>query len=221
LSGFNRIMKFHLSEIAKRDFDLPLFVVEVLHDKAVRDEVVKQMVYNPDIMVYYHCFYILETASLKQPSLFYPYWPEFSALLNHSNSYHRDFALILLATLAAVDAENHFMEIEKKYISLINDKKFMTALCCLHNLARIVRARPDLLPSVVMQLLRHEKTSPYTPKQEALFNAGILSLVRQGYLAKTIPPAVVAFIESQLASLSPKTRKQAKDLFNEITDINA
>jgi hypothetical protein len=208
-------MKSHLSEIAKKDFDLPFFVEEVLCDKAARDEVVKQMVYNPDIMVYYHCFYILEAASLKQPSLFYPYWPEFSALLNHFNSYHRDFALILLATLAAVDAENHFMEIEKKYISLINDKKFMTALCCLRNLTRIVMVKRELLPRVVGILIRHDKNTPFTKKQEALFNADLLLLILKSYSSQTIPPLILAFIQKQQTSVSPKTRKLALEIARE------
>jgi hypothetical protein len=208
-------MKPHISEIAKKDFDLPFFVEKVLCDKVARDEVVKQMVNNPDIMVYYHCFYILEAASLKQPSLFYPYWPEFGALLNHSNSYHRDFALILIATLAAVDAENHFMEIEKMYLSLISDKKFMTALCCLRNLARIVMVKRELLPRVVGILIRHDKNTPFTKKQEALFNADLLLLLQKSYSPQTMPPPILAFIQKQQTSISPKTRKLALEIARE------
>ena len=88
-----------ISEIAKKDFELPGMVDLVIRDEAIRNEVVNLMVSHADIMVYYHCFYILEKAIARQPEIFYPYWNEINNLLDHPNSYHRDFALTLLAGL--------------------------------------------------------------------------------------------------------------------------
>ena len=200
-------------KIANKDFDLPFFVEKALQDKEARDEIVIQMINNPEIMVYYHCFNVLEEAISLQPELFYPYWTEISNLLEHPNSYHRDFALTLLAGLIYADGEKRFDEIKDKYLSLLNDQKFMTALCCLRGLRQIVSSRSDLLPGVMTLLMQHEKATAYPPRQEALFNADVLLLIQQNYLSKTIPPALIAFIEKQQTSQSPKTRIMAKAFF--------
>ena len=112
-----------------------------------------------------------------------------------------------------LDGEKRFDEIKDKYLSLLNDQKFMTALCCLRGLRQIVSSRSDLLPGVMTLLMQHEKATAYPPRQEALFNADVLLLIQQNYLSKTIPPALIAFIEKQQTSQSPKTRKMAKAFF--------
>ena len=210
-------MEALIFDISRKEFDLPRFVNKVLGEKETRNEIVKQMIHNPDIMVYYHCFYILDAASRLKPDLFYPDMDKISALLDNSNSYHRDFALTLLATLVTVDRENRFADVQEKYLSLLNDQKFMTALCCLRNLARIVKIKKGLLPKTASLLLQHGGHSLYTEKQEALFNADILLLMCQEYSAKTIPPAVLGFIQDQQSSISPKTRKLAQKIFKEYT----
>jgi len=209
-------MDSFIQKIAEKDFNLPFFVEITLQDKEFRDEIVIQMISNPDIMVYYHCFYILEMAIARKPEIFYPYWNEISILLDHPNSYHRDFALTLLAGLISADEEKRFNDIEDKYFSLLNDQKFMTALCCLRSLGQIVSSRPDLLPGVMTLLMQHEKATAYPPRQEALFKADVLILMRQNYSRNTIPPVVHTFIERQKTSQSPKTRRLAKALFKDL-----
>lgn len=210
-------MDSFFQKIANKDFDLFFFVEKTMQDKAVRDEIVIQMINNPDIMVYYHCFYVLEEAISRQPELFYPYWTEISNLLEHPNSYHRDFALTLLAGLISADSVKRFDEIKDKYLSLLNDQKFMTALCCLRGLGQIVSSKPDLLPGVMTLLMQHQNATVYQPRQEALFNADVLLLIQQNYLTKTIPPALLAFIEKQQTSQSPKTQRMAKAFFKELS----
>ena len=207
-----------LQKIAEKDFDLKFFVEKTQQDKAVLDEIVAQMINNPDIMVYYHCFYVLEEAILRKPQLFYPYWTEISVLLDHPNSYHRDFALTLLAGLISVDVDKRFDQIMDKYFSLLNDQKFMTALCCLRCLEKIVYTRPDLLTRVMTLLMQHKKNSFYSPKQEALFNADVLLLIKENFSKETIPPVLLTFIKRQQASLSPKTRKLAITLLKELSE---
>jgi len=204
-------------KIAEKDFDLLFFVKKTLQEKSVRDEIVVQMINNPDIMVYYHCFYVLEEAISRNPELFYPYWTEISILLYHPNSYHRDFALTLLAGLISVDDVKCFEEIGDKYFSLLYDPKLTTALCCLRGLGKILYSRPDLLPRVMTLLMQHEKTSFYPPKQEALFNADVLLLIKKNFSIETIPPVLLTFIERQKTSLSPKTRKLANMLLKELS----
>jgi len=62
-------------------------------------------------MVYYHSYYIIARASEISPELFYEYWDDFATLLNHENSYHRDFGLSLIANLTKIDKINKFSNI--------------------------------------------------------------------------------------------------------------
>jgi hypothetical protein len=206
-----------IEKVSLKDFDLSGFKELTLVEEDFRTEVVDQMIHNPQIMVYYHCFYILDAASVQNPDLFYHFWKDICVLLDHSNSYKRDFALTILATLSAVDKDDHFADIEEQYFSLLFDKKFMTALCCIRNLTRVLSRKPEMLPRVMTLLLRHEKNTPYSASQEALFNAEILTLIQQEYTPADIPPVLCAFIERQKSSRSHKARNQAKKLFSEFS----
>ena len=73
-----------ITKIAKKDFEVEEFVQLVISDENARDEIIHQMLTNPKIMVYYHCYYVVDKASQKQPELFYPYWTEIAALYVNS-----------------------------------------------------------------------------------------------------------------------------------------
>ena len=78
-------------KISDKNVDIDKFADMALKDPQIRDNLVQWMLNNQKIMVYYHSFYILAKASQREPELFYHYWDDFISLLNHSNSYHRDF----------------------------------------------------------------------------------------------------------------------------------
>jgi len=71
--------------IAEKDFELEHFVRLAVRDSDIRDEIIHQMVTNPDIMVYYHCYEAASMASQQWPELFYPYWQDMVSLLKHEN----------------------------------------------------------------------------------------------------------------------------------------
>ena len=52
-----------IEEIGQEDFDPEKFMRPALRDDRVRDEMVMQMAVHPDIMVYYHCYYVVSIAS--------------------------------------------------------------------------------------------------------------------------------------------------------------
>jgi hypothetical protein len=78
-------------EISDKNFNKEGFVEKVLNDSKIRDEIVQLMLNHPKIMVYHHSYSIISQASQMRPELFYQYWDDFSLLLDHPNSYHRDF----------------------------------------------------------------------------------------------------------------------------------
>jgi hypothetical protein len=201
-----------IQSIAQTDFDLDLYCGLVLEDALLRDEIIRPMINNPNIMVYYHCFYVVEKASQQKPALFYGYWPEFAALLNHVNSYHRDFGLVLIAILAQVDTENRIMEILPDYLSHAHDQKFMTACCCVQNCKMIIQSKPVLKEKILTSLLDFEKTSPYSESQKAFMKFHLLEIIQQNYVLNAPETIYIEYIHDSILCVSPKTRKKAKEL---------
>ena len=201
-----------IEEISVKDVDIDKFVQLAVSDNRARDEIVKQMVTHPHIMVYYHCYYVVDKASRKRPDLFYPYWPEIAALLHHPNSYHRDFALTVIANLTQVDQDDLFAGIYDDYFAHVNDDKFMTGQCCIQNSVKVFRHKPGLRERIIALLLDVDQQCTYTEKQKAVLRADILNVFDEMYGEVRGKDGVNAFIKSSVSSISPKTRRKAKEL---------
>ena len=201
-----------IEEISEKDFDKDKYAQLTISNEVVRDEVVLQMRTNPNIMVYYHCYYVAKKASHKRPELFYQYWHEIAPLLKHKNSYHRDFALTILANLTQVDQENLFSEIFDDYFEHINDEKFMTGQCCVQNSKTILRNKPELQDQIVALLLDVDNQCAYTEKQKELLKCDVLEVLDEVYEEVRDKKGANEFIKAGLSSISPKMRRKAKEL---------
>lgn len=201
-----------IEKIAEKDFDVDEFAQLAICDENAREEIVNQMLTNPAIMVYYHCYYVVEKASRKRPELFYQYWDEIAKLLHHKNSYHRDFALEIIGNLTEVDQENRFSEIEDDYFGIVNDKKFMTGNCCVKNLLKIYQHKAELRDRIIELLLDVDNRCDYTEKQKGVLKADVLDIFDEVYEEVAERDEIKEFIKAELHSISPKTRKKAKEL---------
>jgi hypothetical protein len=201
-----------IHEISAKDVDVEKFVRLAIRDDHARDEIIKQLITNPDIMVYYHCFYIVAKASQERPELFYQYWFEIASLLEHKNSYHRDIALTILANLTQVDQDNLFSEIFNNYFEHIHDKKFMTGKCCIQNSIKILRNKHELNHQIITLLLDVDKLCAYPEKQKELLKYDVLEILDEVYEEAIDKKGVDEFIKAGASSISPKTRRKAKEL---------
>jgi len=86
-------------------------------------------------------------------------------LLEHGNSYHRDFALTILGNQTVLDQENRFSEFEADYFARFNGEKFMTGNCCLVNLMKIYTSKEELRGKIITLLLDNDNQCDYTEKQ--------------------------------------------------------
>jgi hypothetical protein len=186
-----------------------------IRDVQARDEIMNQLLTNPEIMVYYHCYYVVSKASQERPELFYPYWHEIVSLLKHKNSYHRDIALTIIANLTRVDQENLFSKIYLDYFEHINDCKFMTGRCCVQNSIKIFRYKPELRKLIFALLLNVDGQCDYPEKQKELLKSDILELLDGIYAEVSDKQDVDEFIRNCVRSISPKTRNKAKELLGQ------
>ncbi len=200
------------TDIARPDFDLEEFVKRALDGQSFRQACLENMLHHPHIMVYYHCFYVLEQVSLRAPELLYDAWDELAALLNHPNSYHRDFGLALLANLTAVDRLERFPPLLEEYLSRLHDEKFMTAVHCMWGLEKVVKSQPELTSRVLEFLLAGDASWPYPARQLALLKADILVVLETARARLRDPRPIDDFILSARNCQSPKTRKKAAEL---------
>lgn len=196
--------------VKKPDFEY--FAGLILRDDTLRDEMIRQMLTNPDIMVYYHCYETAARASDERPELFYKYWDEMVPLLKHENSYHRDIALTLLANLTYADAQIRFSRIFDDYFEHINDAKFMTARCCVRNSLKIIRNEPEMTGRIVSRLLDVDHLCDYSEKQLALLKFDILDVLDGVFPEISGQPGGKEFIRGCVACASPKTRRKAKEM---------
>lgn len=198
--------------ISNPDFDLEEFVRLAIDDGQLRDEIVHQMLTHRHIMVYYHCGEVVAKASQDRPDLFDPYWDAIVPLLKHKNSYHRDFALTILANLTAVDSQDRFLGIFDDYFEHLNDKKFMTAIICVQSSQKIIQHKPALRDRIIALLLDIDQRCAYPEKQKALMKSDVLEILDAVYQEANQKTEIDGFIKAQLNSLSPKTKKNAKEL---------
>ena len=201
-----------IKKVSVKGFDVDEFVEFAISDTPARQAIVHHMVTNPAIMTYYHCYYVVEKASQTHPEPFYSYWDDIAALLYHKNSYHRDFALEIIGNLTKVDHENRFAGIADKYLSIINDEKFMTGNCCVKNLLKIYRHKEEQRERIIETLLDIDNRCDYTEKQKGVLKADVLEIFDEVYEQAPKRDEINEFIRAEVNCISPKTRKKAKEL---------
>lgn len=201
-----------IQEISVKDFDIDKFVQLAISDKHIRDEIIRQLMTHPDIMVYYHCYNVISKASQKKPELFYDYWHAIASLLKHQNSYHRDIALTIVANLTRVDRKNLFSKIYHDYFEHIHDIKFMTGQCCVKNSIKILNNKHELKDRIIALLLDIDNQCTYPEKQKELLKSDVLEILDQIYEEVGNKKGVNEFIKACAISISPKTKCKARKL---------
>jgi hypothetical protein len=187
-------------------------VVEpALKDNGLRDQLVEGS-FAKNETYRYNCVRVLYRAIAKQPGLFYSYWDQFEKMIDSPNGFHRSIAAQAIAHLASADTDCRLDRIFNHYLALLDDQKVMVTHYFLETIGFIYHARPDLQSKIITSLLDIDKTK-HLPGRKDLLKADIIIVFDQ--LFDTLSPnskkKVSAFVESQLESSSPKTRKAAKD----------
>jgi len=102
---------------------------------------------------------VLRLISDKKPELIYPYFNVFSKLLNSDNSFLKWGSIMTVANLTAVDTQNRFEDIFKKYYAPIGGPVMVTATNIISSSDKIVQAKPLLADSITKEILKVEKAN--------------------------------------------------------------
>lgn len=175
--------KEYIDLISKQKPDIEqlieLLSEKVLSDCSLKQIVINQLISNNHILVYYHSFLILDKALRKAPLLFYTYWEKIESLLEHKNSYHRNYAMQLLAGLTKVDDQKKFDKIIDKYYEQLNDEKFLTRRYCILNSLEIIRNRQELSDIIICKIVSSLRASDCTEKQQNLLISDLIQIVSE------------------------------------------
>ncbi len=143
----------YLKIVSKTKADItPFFDLAIYHED-FRDILVKHLMGNESINIYYHSYLILNDTTKSEPSLFYCYWEKFALLLKHENSYHRNYGMDLIANLISVDTDNNFDLIINDYYEQLYDEKVSTKKYCICNSERIIKYKPQLAAIVITKII--------------------------------------------------------------------
>ena len=201
-----------IREISDTNVNIEKYTDIVLKDEKIRREIVNQMLTHKHIMVYYHCYYILDRATSRNPELFYDNWKNFEKLLDHENSYHRTIGLVMISNLIKVDKEKYFDSISDKYFMFINDEKITTARDCVVCTGKILEQRSDYIDKVIKLYLDMEKICKFKENQKALLLYDIFVIFDEFYEKTSFKKEIDKKILDNLKNSSPKTRKKANEL---------
>jgi hypothetical protein len=180
-----------------------------LSNRQALDQILAGIVAKEDAYRF-NCFQVLYRLSEELPDVLYPEWDYFVGLLDSDNSYHRSIAARLIANLAQADTQNRLEGIFDRYFDLLDDEKIITARQFAQHVGRIARAKPHLQTRIVERLLAVD-TTHHEKGRKDLLKGDVIAAFDECLTAGSPDQArVLAFVEQQLASSSPKTRKAAQ-----------
>jgi hypothetical protein len=195
--------------------------VRILDEQVVKGELLDELlegILSKKDEIRSNSFKVLMQISEDQPELLYPKYDYLANLLDSDNHYQRNIGINLLANLARIDTENKFEKIFDKYFGNIDGNRTMVAGHAAINSGKIAKAKPNLRTKITKRLLSVGKS--HKGKHIDLIVAYVIGAFEQYFGESSNKKEILAFVEAQLESKSPKTRKLAREfLRNNEKDI--
>ncbi len=85
----------------------------------------------------------------QKTDMWYEYFDDFAALLNHPNSLVRNRVLYILAANAKWDVENRFASILSDFLTHITDEKPITSRQCIKALVQVGKSKSQYIPTIL------------------------------------------------------------------------
>ncbi len=143
----------YISIVSETDADIGQFNDMALKDDVFQNLVVSLLLSDERINVYYHSYHILKNIAYKKPDSLVRFWDDFVLLLDHSNSYHRNYGMDLISSLAASVDDDKFGKILPTFYKMLYDKKISTRKFCItYSIANII-SKPEFGNDIVNRIM--------------------------------------------------------------------
>jgi len=157
--------------------------------------------------------------SEQHPEVLLPHWAYFVKLLKSDNGFSKYVAIHVIANLVTAGDEGRFEKSFNAFYKLLDDESVMVASHVAGVSGQIARARPLLRPKITQRLLGITQTHFPAERQALIISYAIPSL--DEYFANSSAreqDRILAFVQQQIDSASPKTRRLAKDFIKKWTE---
>lgn len=200
-------------DLNNKKLDVEAAAKEVMTDKQFCAELLDNLL-SKNETVRYNSSKILFALTQQNPELLYDKWDDLVKHLDSDNTYHKLSAVLLLGNLTQADKDKKFEKLFDKYYSLMDDKSFITAAYIAQASGTIALSKPNLQTKITNKLINIDETH-HIQQRKDLVKASIIDTFALYFAQAKNKKAILDFVESQLTSQSPKTRKKAKDFLKQ------
>ena len=145
-----------VQQLGERGTDIAAIVGQVIENPKPIPELIEALQVEKGTAKYAY-EKVLRLVSERRPELTHSYFDVFAAMLGGDNSFLKWGAIMTVAHLTAVDAENKFEVLFEKYYAPITGPVMVTAANIIGSSARIALAKPGLTERITRQILKVEK----------------------------------------------------------------
>ncbi len=203
-----------VAALGRKGADFPAIAARAIQ----RPETITELVAGleaPSANVKYGCEKVLRRVSEQRPDLVLPHFDVFVKLLRSDNSFLKWGAILTLGNLASTARDGRLERIFSQYFAPITGPVLITAANTMKSAPKIARAKPELLPRIVRELLKVERATFLhhgTPSPECRNVAcGHALAALDAMFEQNHPPLpVLDFARRQLGSTRAKVRNAAE-----------
>jgi hypothetical protein len=152
---------------------------------------------------------LLLQLSEQEPGLLYPRFDFFVRLMEGEARVLRWNATRILGNLAQADGEGRLDELLDRYLAPITGSELIAAANTIQGAAEIARAKPHLAERIAKEILKVSRARYATPECRNVAAGHAIQALDRFFEHIPKKKPVLAFVESELASSRPATRKKA------------
>jgi hypothetical protein len=167
----------------------------------------------------YNCYKVIFQISKTHSQLLYPKWDYFFDLLESPNAYHRMSAINIISYLTSADTGKKFDLVFDRYFQFLDDGSMIVARYLALSAGIIAKNKPYLAEKIMEKLLEIENTHHEEGRKD-LIKHDIIQSFSVLFEQIAEKEKTLSFVEKQLNSSSPKTRKTAKAFLNKFRKSN-
>lgn len=204
-----------LKGLNQKDVNFNLYVNELLKNKDFISHYLDGLKSKNQIYME-NCYHVLNIISENNPDFLYPYWDFFINHMKSDNNYHKTVAIIIISNLTSIDKQKKFEKIFDEFYDNLKSEKTMMPIYLLKHSSKIVKFKPNLEDKITNILLNIEQIHP--GKQIELVKSAVIESFSEFFTTSKNKEKIISFVQRQLNSESPKTKKTAKNFLNKFLE---
>jgi hypothetical protein len=154
-------------------------------------------------------FNILLPLSATSPEKLYSEWDKLIKILNKKEVSNKYVAIPLIANLISIDKENKFDQIFDDFYELLNHESPVVSPHIAGQSGKIIKYKPYLQKDILEKLLSTDEKSDCRHKE--LLKSYVIDALAECFNVIKNKDQVIRFVEKQISSKSPKTKKRARE----------